>query len=158
MKIVINKCHGGFSLSFVAVKELVKRKKKKVWYYQKIYPKGSTSKNFDYSKWKQKYKQVTKAPKDKNDISLIFIVTKNLGPECTDSALNKALQKASDVDFFRYGVRQDPDLVAVVEKLGEKANGSFADLKVVEIPDGVNWQIEEYDGLEWISEVHQTWS
>ena len=33
-----------------------------------------------------------------------------------------------------------------------------SDLKVVEIPDDVEWEIEEYDGNEWVSEVHRCWS
>jgi hypothetical protein len=53
--------------------------------------------------------------------------------------------------------RDDKALVYCVETLGESANGSFAELKVVEIPDGVEWEIEGYDGVEWISEVHRTW-
>lgn len=53
--------------------------------------------------------------------------------------------------------RSDPDLVNVVEKFGEEANSTFADLKVVEIPDDVEWTIEEYDGVEHIAEVHRTW-
>jgi hypothetical protein len=28
---------------------------------------------------------------------------------------------------------------------------------VVEIPDGVEWEIAEYDGLEWVAEKHRTW-
>ena len=54
--------------------------------------------------------------------------------------------------------RSDPDLVAAVEELGKKASGSYAELKVVEIPDGVEYQIEEYDGTEYIAEKHRTWS
>ena len=38
-----------------------------------------------------------------------------------------------------------------------KASGKFADLEVREIPDGVDWQIDEYDGNESIHEVHRTW-
>jgi len=30
-------------------------------------------------------------------------------------------------------------------------------LRIIEIPDGVEWQIEEYDGDEWIAEKHRTW-
>jgi hypothetical protein len=45
----------------------------------------------------------------------------------------------------------------VVLELGEAANGRCAELKVVEIPDDVEWQIEEYDGLEWVAEKHRTW-
>lgn len=54
--------------------------------------------------------------------------------------------------------RDDLDLIAVVERLGEKANGKYSELKVIEIPDDVNWYVEEYDGREWVAERHRTWS
>ena len=54
--------------------------------------------------------------------------------------------------------RNDPDLVQIVEEMGEEADGTFARLKVVDIPDDVDWQIHEYDGVEWIAETHRTWS
>ena len=54
--------------------------------------------------------------------------------------------------------RDDPALVQLVEENSELASGRCAELKVVEIPDGVNFQIEEYDGNEWVAEVHRTWS
>jgi hypothetical protein len=61
-------------------------------------------------------------------------------------------------DFSVYDLdRDDYDLVTVVEGLGDKANGSHAKLKVVEIPADVQWIIEEYDGVEHIAEVHRTW-
>ena len=53
--------------------------------------------------------------------------------------------------------RADPDLVAVVREMGDAANGKFAKLEVVTIPDDVEWTIEEYDGAEWVAEVHRTW-
>ena len=54
--------------------------------------------------------------------------------------------------------RNDPVLIKVVEALGEKANGTFAELKIVEIPDGTDWEIDEYDGSETIHEKHKSWS
>ena len=54
--------------------------------------------------------------------------------------------------------RDDPTLIQVVEQLGAAANGSHAELRIVEIPDGVNWYIEEYDGNEHVAERHRTWS
>lgn len=54
--------------------------------------------------------------------------------------------------------RYDPDLIAAVETLGKDANGRYADLKIVTIPDNINFEIEEYDGLEHIAERHRTWS
>ena len=56
------------------------------------------------------------------------------------------------------GIRNDPILVQVVEELGDKASAKYSRLTVVEIPDDVEWTIEEYDGIESIHEIHRTWS
>jgi hypothetical protein len=53
--------------------------------------------------------------------------------------------------------RDDPVLVTLVRELGKAACGEHARLKVVRIPADVTWQIEDYDGKEWISEQHRTW-
>ena len=60
--------------------------------------------------------------------------------------------------YDRNIARDDAALVQVVQELGDAANGLCADLKIVEIPDGVNWDIGEYDGNEWVAETHRTWS
>jgi hypothetical protein len=61
-------------------------------------------------------------------------------------------------DISEYDLdRDDYDLVTVVEGLGKLANGSYAKLKVVEIPADVQWHIEEYDGSEHVAENHRTW-
>ena len=54
--------------------------------------------------------------------------------------------------------RADPDLIAVIEEMGEKANSWAADIAIIEIPDDVKWHIHEYDGLEHVAEDHRTWS
>lgn len=54
--------------------------------------------------------------------------------------------------------RDDPQLIQVIGELGEKANGRCAELKVIEIPDGIQWEVDEYDGLEKIVESHRSWS
>jgi len=53
--------------------------------------------------------------------------------------------------------RDDEKLVQVVEELRAAANGHAAELKVVEIPDGVQWVIDKAEGVEHVSEVHRTW-
>lgn len=53
--------------------------------------------------------------------------------------------------------RTDPALVAVVEELGRESFGWASNLKIIDIPDDVQWQLEEYDGREWIAEKHRTW-
>jgi len=68
-------------------------------------------------------------------------------------------QKHSEQTWYYGWVnRSDPILVQVVEELGEVAAGRHAELKIVEIPDDVQWDIEEYDGLEHVAENHRTWS
>jgi len=58
-------------------------------------------------------------------------------------------------DFYRD--RSDPDLITVIEEMGEAANGKYADIKIVEIPDDIDWHIVEYDGLEHVAEDHRIW-
>lgn len=55
-------------------------------------------------------------------------------------------------------LRTDEDLIHVVERLGEEASARHCELKVVEIPANVHWELESYDGKEWIAEAHRTWS
>lgn len=53
--------------------------------------------------------------------------------------------------------RDDPVLVEIVEQLGQEAAGSYAELSIVDVPDGVSWYIHEYDGNEHVAESHRTW-
>ena len=63
-----------------------------------------------------------------------------------------------DPDWYCHDVaRDDPVLVAVVRELGVDADTRYAKLKIVEVPYGVDWTIEEYDGVEWVAEKHRTW-
>lgn len=70
-------------------------------------------------------------------------------------------QNANEVDnqyICEYDFeRDDPALIQVIEEFGEKANGPYSSLKIVQIPDGVEWTIEEYDGREHVAERHRTW-
>ena len=54
--------------------------------------------------------------------------------------------------------REDPLLIEIVTNLGTDASGVFSKLVVVEIPDGVEWEISDNAGFEWIAEKHRTWS
>jgi hypothetical protein len=74
-------------------------------------------------------------------------------------ALNKYRELGiTDPNFYSRSIpRDDAHLIAVVELMGSAADGEYADLKIVEIPDDVNWYIEEYDGCEWVAERHRTW-
>ncbi len=78
--------------------------------------------------------------------------------------LSKAAYKELGIEWDGYGYaycdyekRTDSKLVEVVEKLGELANGQFAELEVVDIPDGVDWEIDYYDGVETVRERSRSW-
>tara|TARA_Y100000296_G_C5111874_1_gene225610 strand:+ start:549 stop:887 length:339 start_codon:yes stop_codon:yes gene_type:complete len=61
-------------------------------------------------------------------------------------------------DLFGLKIPRDhPGLVRAVEELRDMANGFGAYLKVVLIPDGVEWTIESEKGREWVAEKHRTW-
>jgi len=53
--------------------------------------------------------------------------------------------------------RSDPNLIRVVEEMGGEANSTISTLKIVEIPDHIVWEIQDYDGMEWVAEKHETW-
>ncbi len=78
--------------------------------------------------------------------------------------LSEAAYKFLGLKWDNYGhaekynaKRNHPKLVKCVETLGERANGAHARLDVVEIPDGVKYEIDDYDGMETIHEKHRTW-
>lgn len=71
----------------------------------------------------------------------------------------KKLAGITDADFCDRDIpRDDPYLVKIVKEMGMSANGAHSNLKIVEVPAGVDWIISEYDGAEWVAEVHRTWS
>jgi len=153
MKIVINACYGGFSLSPKAVAEIAKRKGRPCFFF--------TSKPGDM------YGYVPiETPTDDDFIWHAFDID-NPG-EVLDQrdfhSLSMEQRQASN-DLYRKHQhsshpddRADPDLVFVVEALGKESWGSYAELKVVEIPDDIEYTIEEYDGIEHVAEQHRTWS
>jgi hypothetical protein len=79
-------------------------------------------------------------------------------------SLSKEAYKMLDLEWDGYGFtysdndkRTDPKLVKCVEVLGAKANGEYSDLKVVEIPDNIDWYIDDYDGLESVKDGYRSW-
>lgn len=139
MKIVINKCFGGFSLSDEAIDMYLTLKGRK--YY--------------------KYERETKG--EQNLMGSLFLFCPKddcfrLEKEFLEKDGNWKNFNELNLCFRNQDIpRNDPDLVKVVNKLKSKANGRFAELKVVTIPDDVKWEITEYDGLESIEEIHRSW-
>lgn len=55
-------------------------------------------------------------------------------------------------------LRTNHIMVEIVEELGKLASSKYSELKVIEIPDDIDWVVKEYDGVEWIAERHRTWN
>ncbi|MDD5006395.1 MAG: hypothetical protein PHS93_10000 [Candidatus Omnitrophica bacterium] len=54
--------------------------------------------------------------------------------------------------------RSDPRLINAIEKVGiENSGGGCAKLSIVDIPEGISWEIDEYDGNESVEEAHRSW-
>jgi len=55
--------------------------------------------------------------------------------------------------------RSNPQLINCIETIGaEISSGSMSKLKIVEIPDEVEYCIHDCDGMEQIHERHNSWS
>ena len=54
--------------------------------------------------------------------------------------------------------RAHPDLIAAIEAVGlDKASASMSEVVIVDIPDDIEWELQDYDGQESIHEVHRSW-
>ena len=139
MKIAINRCFGGFSLSHKAIEMIMKRKGLGCYRYKQT-----------------KYRHIsgvdeyTRLDGDE-PYSFAHYSTTDLG---------KNIEKIPNENYWYYGVleRTDEDLTSVIEELGDEASGAYGSVVVVEIPDDVDWEIDNYDGMESIHEKHRVWN
>lgn len=139
-KIVINVCFGGFGISEAAYEKLI-----------------------EYGVPIQKYIEQKRDPETRlylpeplNDGEVIF--DRDLCP--TEDSLSQSMRALTGRywDSWISEKRDHALLVRVVQELGDKASGKYAELKIVEIPDDVDWEIDEYDGNEKINEKHRSWN
>ncbi len=140
-KVVINGTFGGFSLSYEAVMKYAELKKIKLYAFDS---KGLMGKE-----------EIIPINSKTEAEDLFCIHYSRKDPKTT-----KYKTLYSDKDYFsdRDIERDDPCLVEVVKFLGKQADGAHAKLEIVEIPDDIEWHIEEYDGNEHVAEDHRTWS
>ena len=142
MKIAINKCFGGFCLSHKAIDMIMRRKGFDCYRYKQT--------KYHYSDGVDEY---TRCDGNEEDDKLGLFINYST----TD--LGKRTEKIPDESYWYYGnlKRTDEDLISVIEELGDAASGTCGSVTVVEIPDGVEWEIDEYDGIESIHEKHRVW-
>ena len=142
-KIVVNRCFGGFGLSLKALSRYAELKGFQIFVYAR-------EGNYLVGKCRRM------SPEEyMNDMALRYVVKTDFGPVANvqDLAAAGGAEWLHDSSIER----DDPTLVQVVEELGEAANGAFADLQIVEIPEDVDWEIDDYDGKERVAERHRSW-
>jgi len=145
VKIVINRCYGGFGLSERAYLWLIDRG-------VPVMPYTAQTRDPETGLWSK--------PKDDGDVIYDYD-----HPEATleepiggRESFRRLVGRFSMNNGWLERKRNHPLLVACVEALGSEANGRFAKLSIVEIPDDVEWEIDEYDGIEQVHEKHRSWS
>lgn len=122
MKVAINKCFGGFSLSDTLYETLIA----KGWRVTELNSEGNY---------------------ENPSARIADYVSNELG-----FSRYRFVERDYDVKL-----RTDPDLIEAIEKLGDAASGFCGNVQIVEVPDGVEIEIKEYDGWEHVAEVHRTW-
>lgn len=141
MEIIVNRCYGGWNLSHAAYMRIAELKGMTLYPYMM----KSTMRN-------DKYEHVHVRTESSESDFFVQYSNRDLG---------ETTAKFADTDLVWYRgtneERTDPDIIKVVRELGEAASGRCSRLEIVEIPDGVNWEVDEYDGMETIHEVHRSW-
>ena len=134
MKVILNKCFGGFGLSYEAYKLYAKKKGLELFAYE-------LGPNLTYRRANAK------------ESFLVTYTTRDCGdnPKFTDETEWK------DVLYLSSEHREDPVLIEVVEELGDEANTTFSNLRIVDIPDGMDYVIDEYDGIETLHARVKEW-
>jgi hypothetical protein len=141
-RVVINNCFGGFGLSHQAILAYLDKCGVPVWTEANEKFGGLIPFNYYLVPPEER---IQGDPEDWHSMTLAQRAAHN-------AAYSKTVFHDRDL------ARDDPYLVQVVEELGASANGRHAELKIVEIPADVNWEITEYDGNEAVAEKHRTWS
>lgn len=132
-KIVLNNCVGGFSLSLEGIKKYFELTQEKCYFYRFVKEGG----------FKGHYERI-------DNEEMIDVENLHISKFPTIDIDTMPLD-AYFIDENKLS-RTDPILIQVVEELGDKANGKYSSLIVREIPDGLNFNIEDDgNGREFIA-------
>ena len=136
MKVVINCSYGGFGLSHKAIMEYSRIKNIKLYPY--VYARNG--KGFlDLDSY------LREASKNYYDYDVTVI-------HYSKRPVEDGIPDEGDQFYFSEHdiIRDDPVLVEVVERLGKDATKDFSELKIINVPDDVKWEIHSNQGREYI--------
>lgn len=150
MKIVINKKAGGFGISGEAVLYLLQKGSDLV-----------SSFSFEEARFNPEEEDLSQMVPASIDGFYIDWAGSLYEPANERIYHCRYMDNAGNIVVDTVSFRMHPDLIEVVEKLGEDADGPFSCLKIVSIVDPNltpdNLVILENGGIESIHEVHRIW-
>lgn len=144
-KIVINKCYGGFGISPLAYKRIAEILGKEIYFIDPITE-----------------SQITRKQAEEKLFFLAYSVPnpyeRGISTPDADGLYKTANKISAELIIPDFDDdRSNPVLIQVVEELKDKANTRFSKLKIVEIPDDIEFEISYYDGMETVEETHRKW-
>ncbi|MGJ8729300.1 hypothetical protein ACRW9N_02410 [Listeria aquatica] len=145
MKIILNKCFGGFGFSHVAKINVLEAKGLKVYPYK---VEEESRNDFDSGVTLTK---IDKFYRSERELEMIVYLKKPLETNKVKLKFEEFYGDAFEGNEYTFDndeLRIDKDAIAIVEQLGAAASGRFSQLEVFVIPDGSEFMITEYDGIE----------
>lgn len=141
-KIAINRCWGGFGLSPIATQLYLKKLGKKCFFYKQT----------KYAhQGKEEHTKVSLEEAEKENF--VSVYTKDIG-----KTFEKHIDKYYWYNNF-YEKRDDKLLIEVIEEVGaKKASQKLGNIRIVEIPDDIEYEIDDYDGMESVHEKHRVFT
>ena len=144
--VALNKCYGGFGLSPKATELYLKKIGKEAHFYvQTAY------------KFKEGYEEYTKLSIEEATTYLggacIYTLTKDLGKTFRGPIPNEHHW----YETF-YEDRSNKELIETITELGEEESSArLASISLVRIPKDMEYEIDDYDGIETLRENHRSW-
>lgn len=149
-KVIINKCFGGYGFEPFTIQKYAEAKGVKlIWYtrdhkYDARYPKEKWVKtNIEEIEREEGLRMENLPLVDDMGDSFIFDLS-------GDMFQRLVYQLPQDHES-----RTDPILIEIIERYGDMNRHGCHAPTVIEVPDGVEWIIYEYDGLESLHEAHR---
>lgn len=150
MEIAINKQYGGFALSHKAKMRLYELKGITVYPY------------FQDQDYETRVFTFLKVPKDyntpKNEFGKSIWYFKE-NPKCESMTIaldGEFPETIEDEEVFGEGYyhenkdRIDKDVIQTIKELGNEVNTRVSTIEIIEIPDGYEFTIHDYDGIETV--------
>lgn len=147
-KVILNKCYGGFNPSSTAYLKYAEKKNIELFKYNyEVIVNNKSSLGDDIKLFKS-----SSTNHQRGNMWTLWL-TKDFGDSVTVSwsdIVSYSLKLNDDM-------REDATFIEVVEELKDEASDCASHLVVVEIPDDLDYVIDDYDGYEKLHQRVQEW-